>query len=171
MALVRDNSLVEDEFIHVADGAEIPPEGAVLVGFEQWQAHRERLLRRGAPVGVRLHSDQSPELIAEDLPQLALVALEFPKFRDGRAYSYARILRERYGFRGEVRAIGEVLMEQLHFMLRTGFNSFEIEGPDPLGQLRAALGDFSVWYQPTGDGRKTVIELRHGGKPRAPNRG
>jgi uncharacterized protein (DUF934 family) len=115
---------------------------------------------------VRLHSDQSPELIAEDLEHLALVALEFPKFRDGRAYSYARILRERYGFRGELRAVGDVLMEQLHFMVRTGFNAFEIEGADPLGQLEVALGDFSVWYQPTGDGRKTAVDLRHARKPR-----
>jgi uncharacterized protein (DUF934 family) len=165
MALVRDSALVTDEYSHVADGAEIPAEGPVLVGFEQWQAHRERLLRRGSAVGVRLRSDQSPELIAEDLADLELVALEFPKFRDGRAYSYARILRERYGFRGEVRAVGEVLMEQLHFMLRTGFNAFEIEGNDPLGQVRTALGDFSVWYQPTGDGRNTAVQLRHTRKP------
>jgi len=166
MALVRDNALVADEYFHVADDAEIPPTGPVLVSFDQWQAHRERLLKRGAAIGVRLHSDQSPELIAEHLPHLALVALEYPKFRDGRAYSYARILRERYGFRGEVRAVGDVLMEQLHFMVRTGFNAFEIAGPDPLGQFRTALGDFSVWYQPTGDGRKTAIDLRHGRKPR-----
>jgi uncharacterized protein (DUF934 family) len=167
MALVRDNALVADEYFSVADGAEIPPTGPVLVSFEQWQSHRERLLKRGEAVGVRLHSDQSPELIAEELSHLALVALEFPKFRDGRAYSYARILRERYGFRGELRAVGDVLMEQLHFMVRTGFNAFEIAGPDPLGQLKIALGDFSVWYQPTGDGRKTAVDLRHVRKPSA----
>jgi uncharacterized protein (DUF934 family) len=119
------------------------------------------LLARKAPVGVRLKSDQSPELIAADLERLALVALEFPKFRDGRAYSHARILRERYGFRGELRAVGDVLMEQLHFMLRTGFNAFEIAGPDPLEQYRTAKAEFSVWYQPTGDGRPTAINLRH----------
>ena len=90
----------------------------------------------------------------------ALVALDFPKFRDGRAYSYARLLRERYGFRGELRAVGEVLLEQLFFMLRTGFDAFEIQGPDPSGAYRTALADFSVWYQPTGDGRPTAIQLR-----------
>jgi len=160
-ALVKDNELVEDEYVHVPEGQEIPSSAAVLVGFEQWQGQRERLLGAGAKVGVRLRSDQSPELIAEDLPHLSLVALEFPKFRDGRAYSYARILRERYGFKGEVRAVGDVLMEQIHFMLRTGFNAFEIEGGDPLGQVRAALNDYTVWYQPTGDGRKTAVQLRH----------
>jgi uncharacterized protein (DUF934 family) len=113
-------------------------------------------------LGVRLRSDQSPELIAADLPQLRLVALEFPAFRDGRAYSYARILRERYGFTGEIRAVGDVLMEQLHFMLRTGFNAFEITGLDPLKEYRTAMQDFTVWYQPTGDGRRTAVQLRHG---------
>jgi uncharacterized protein (DUF934 family) len=161
MALIKDGALVVDEYAHVDDDADIPGDGPVLVSFDQWQAHRERLIRRGPDVGVRLHSDQSPELIAEDLDHLALVALEFPKFRDGRAYSYARILRERYGFVGEVRAVGEVLMEQLHFMLRTGFDAFEIAGDDALEQFRTAMQDFSVWYQPTGDGRPTAMQLRH----------
>jgi uncharacterized protein (DUF934 family) len=71
------------------------------------------------------------------------------------------MLRERYDFRGEVRAVGDVLMEQLHFMLRTGFNAFEIEGEDSLAQYRTAKAEFSVWYQPTGDGRPTAVSLRH----------
>ena len=167
MALIKGNELVADEFAHVAEGAAIPAQGAVLVGLEQWQAEREALLARGTALGVRLRSDQSPELIASDLPRLTLVALEFPKFRDGRAYSYARILRERYGYRGEIRAVGDVLMEQLLFMLRTGFDAFEIESDDPLGQFRTAVGDFSVWYQPTADGRKTAVQLRHARRRRS----
>jgi uncharacterized protein (DUF934 family) len=167
MALIKGNELVADEFAQVADGAEIPAQGPVLVGLEQWQAQSEQLLARGTAVGVRLRSDQSPELIAADLPRLALVALEFPKFRDGRAYSYARILRERYGYTGEIRAVGDVLMEQLLFMLRTGFDAFEIQSDDPLAQFRTAVGDFSVWYQPTGDGRKTAVQLRHPRRPRS----
>ena len=89
------------------------------------------------------------------------MALEFPKFRDGRAYSYARLLRERYGFEGELRAVGDVLLEQLFFMLRTGFDAFEIESPNPLEDYRTALADFSVWYQPAADGRPTAMQLRH----------
>jgi len=161
MALIKDGKLVTDPFVDVSGVEALPPTGAVLVTYDQWQAQRAALLARGTPLGIRLHSDQPPDLIAADLPHFALVALEFPKFRDGRAYSYARLLRERYGFAGELRAMGDVLLEQLFFMMRTGFNEFEIQGDDPLGAYRTALGDFSVWYQPTGDGRATATQLRH----------
>ena len=160
MAIVKNGELVASGFVD-ANGAEaIPAEGAVIVSLAQWQAHRDALLERGTPLGIRLHSDQAPELIAVDLAHFAVVALEFPKFRDGRAYSYARLLRERYGFKGELRAVGEVLLEQLFFMLRTGFDAFEIVSDDPLGDYRTALADFSVWYQPAADGRPTAMQLR-----------
>lgn len=161
MALIKDGKLVADTFVDASAADTLPPAGAVLVTLDQWQAQRAALLARGTPLGIRLHSDQPPDLIAADLPHFALVALEFPKFRDGRAYSYARLLRERYGFKGELRAVGDVLLEQLFFMLRTGFNAFQIESADPLGDYNTALGDLSVWYQPTGDGRPTAMQLRH----------
>jgi uncharacterized protein (DUF934 family) len=161
MALIKDGALVEDPFADASGAATVPPTGPVLVSYEQWQSQRSVLLERGTPLGIRLRSDQPPELIDADLSHLALVAIEFPKFRDGRAYSYARLLRERYGFEGELRAVGEVLLEQLFFMLRTGFNAFELDGTDPLGAYRTALGDLSVFYQPTGDGRATALQLRH----------
>jgi len=161
MALIKNNAIVEDPYIDATTTETLPPSGPVIVTLAQWQAARDALLARGAPLGIRLHSDQSPELIADDVRHFALVALEFPKFRDGRAYSYARLLRERYGFKGELRAVGDVLMEQLFFMLRTGFDAFELAGTDPLAQYRTALADFSVWYQPTGDGRPTAMQLRH----------
>lgn len=161
MGLIRDDQLVDDDTRLLADDEALPETGQVVVSLARWQKDREALLARKAPIGVRLKSDESPEALAADLGRIALVELEFPKFRDGRAYSHARILRERYGFRGEVRAVGDVLMEQLHFMLRTGFNAFEIAGPDPLAQYRTAKAEFSVWYQPTGDGRPTAISLRH----------
>jgi len=161
MALIKNGELVESAFVDVSSADAIPPAGAVMVSFEQWQAQRDSLLARGTPLGIRLHSDQTPDLIAGDLQHFALVALEFPKFRDGRAYSYARLLRERYGFTGELRAVGDVLLEQLFFMLRTGFDAFELDSEDPLRDYRTALGDFSVWYQPTADGRPTAMQLRH----------
>ncbi len=160
MALVKNGELVASSFVDASGAEAIPPSGPVIVSVDQWRARREELLARGTPLGIRLHSDQPPDLIAADLEYFAVVALEFPKFRDGRAYSYARLLRERYGYKGEVRAVGEVLLEQLFFMLRTGFDAFEIESKDPLGDYRTALSDFSVWYQPAADGRPTAMELR-----------
>ena len=161
MGLVKNGELVESWFVDASAADAIPATGSVIVSLDQWKTHRDALLKRGTPLGIRLHSDQPPELIAADLQHFAVVALEFPKFRDGRAYSYARLLRERYGFKGELRAVGEVLLEQLFFMLRTGFDAFEIVSADPLKDYRTALSDFSVWYQPAADGRPTAMQLRH----------
>jgi uncharacterized protein (DUF934 family) len=162
MSLIKRGALVTDEYVDASGLEAIPPAGPVIVSFEQWQKQRDALLARGTPLGIRLHSDQPPELIADDVQRFALIALEFPKFRDGRAYSYARLLRERYGFKGELRAVGDVLLEQLFFMLRTGFDAFDLQqSPDPVAAFQTAIGDFSVWYQPTADGRKTALQLRH----------
>ena len=162
MSLIKGGKLVADPFVDASAAETIPPSGPVLVSLEQWQQHRQALLERGTPLGLRLRSDQSPELIATDVQSFALIALEFPKFRDGRAYSYARLLRERYGFKGELRAVGDVLLEQLFFMLRVGFDALDVQqSPDPIAAFQTAISDFSVWYQPTADGRKTVMQLRH----------
>jgi uncharacterized protein (DUF934 family) len=162
MSLIKQGTLTADPFVDASGAEAIPPSGPVIVSLAQWQAQRDALLARGTPLGIRLHSDQSPEVIASDVEHFALVALEFPKFRDGRAYSYARLLRERYGFKGELRAVGDVLMEQLFFMVRTGFDAFDLQqSPDPVAAFETALKDFTVWYQPTGDGRATAMQLRH----------
>jgi uncharacterized protein (DUF934 family) len=161
MALVKNGELFTSSFVDASGAEAVPASGPVIVSLDQWKVQRDDLLKRGTPLGIRLHSDQAPELIAADLQHFAVVALEFPKFRDGRAYSYARLLRERYGFKGELRAVGEVLLEQLFFMLRTGFDVFDIQSADPLEDYRTALADFSVWYQPTADGRPTAMQLRH----------
>jgi uncharacterized protein (DUF934 family) len=161
MALIRKGRLSEDTFVTVSDDDAIPRSGDVIVALERWRTDRDRLLAGENRIGVRLASDEPPELIANDLEHFAVVALEFPAFRDGRAYSYARLLRERYGYAGEIRAVGDVLLEQLHFMLRAGFDAFELEGDDPERDFATAAGEFSVWYQPTADGRPTALELRH----------
>ena len=161
MALVKNHAVIDDPFTDVSGHETIPASGAVLVDLDQWQAHRGQLLRRTEPVGVKLRSDQPPDSIAEDLRSIALVALEFPVFRDGRAYSYARLLRGQYGYSGEIRAVGDVLLEQLHFMERTGFDAFELESDDPLRDLKIASADFDVWYQPAADDRLSAVQLRH----------
>jgi len=160
MALIKNQQLADDPFVFVDDDAALPAAGAVIVGLALWQSSRDELLQRSEPIGLLLKSDQPPELIGDGLEQLTVIALEFPVFRDGRAYSYARLLREKYDFRGELRAVGDVLLEQLHFMVRTGFDAFEIQSDDPLADFEVAAADFSVWYQPTADGRDTALEIR-----------
>jgi uncharacterized protein (DUF934 family) len=160
MALIRDRKLVDDQFVYVADGDQIPGEGPVIVSLTQWQDQIEALIGRGEPVGVLLKSDQHPETIADSLQHLDVIALEFPTFRDGRPYSYARLIRDRYGFSGELRAVGDVLLEQLHYMERVGFNAFDLDSDDPEQAIEIASGDFSVWYQPSGDDRPNAAQLR-----------
>lgn len=109
------------------------------------------LLERGEPVGVRLPNTTDVADLAEDLPLLAVVALEFPKFADGRAYSQARLLRERHGYRGEIRAVGDVLRDQLLFMARCGFDAFELRPDRSLEDALAAFGEFTESYQPAVD--------------------
>ena len=161
MPLLRDGALVDDPWVTVDDGTQLPMDGPAIVSLERWQAHRDALLGRNAALGIRLKSDQSPALIAGDLDRFAVVALEFPVFRDGRAYSYARLLRERYGYRGEVRAVGEVLRDQFLFMLRCGFDALEVKDENAAGQWREAVSEISVVYQPAADSQTPVWALRH----------
>jgi uncharacterized protein (DUF934 family) len=160
MALIKNGKIVENIFIYCTNLEVLPSSGALIVSVAQWQDHWEKLVRRRESVGVQLKSDEHPEIIADDLESLAVVALEFPNFKDGRAYSYARLLRERYGYTGELRAVGDVLLEQIHFMERVGFNSVEIDSDDPLADFRIATEEFSVWYQLSGDARQRAAELR-----------
>ena len=160
MALIKNGEQVADAYVSIVDGASLPAKGSVIVSLERWQTEREALLERDEPVGIKLRSDQSPDLIGDGLQQIAVIALDFPAFRDGRAYSYARLLREKYGFKGELRAVGDVLLEQLHFMLRTGIDAFELNSDDPARDFEIASRDFSVWYQPTADGRRTAADRR-----------
>ncbi|TFG85615.1 MAG: DUF934 domain-containing protein [Chromatiales bacterium] len=160
MGLIRDGRLVPDPFTDVSALEELPAGVALIVSFEQWQAHRDALLAGGQPLGLRLNSDQPPQLVATDLERLAVIALDFPRFRDGRAYTHARMLRERLGFTGEVRAVGDVLQEQLHFMQRCGFDTFEVQGPDPEQAWRTIAGDHTVWYQAANDARPRALDRR-----------
>jgi uncharacterized protein (DUF934 family) len=161
MALIRDGRLVADPFVDASALEAVPATGPVIVSLAQWQAGREALLARATPVGVRLKSDQHPEVLAADLARLAVIALEFPKFRDGRAYTYARLLRERYGYAGELRAVGDVLQEQLNYMRRCGFDSFDLASPDPERAWSTVVGDHTVFYQGTGAGPVRAWDLRH----------
>jgi uncharacterized protein (DUF934 family) len=161
LALLRNGRVETDSFTDVSNDDSIPAAGSIIVSLVQWRDHRDALTAREEPLGIVLHSDEKPESIADDIERFAVIALDFPAFRDGRAYSYARLLRDRYNYQGELRAVGDVLLEQLHFMHRVGFNSFQIESDDAAKAWAVAAADINVWYQTTGDGRNSVIRLRH----------
>ena len=151
---------VEDNFERIEDDAPVPATGAVLVSANRWLEEHEALAGRKEPVGVWIEGDGNLEGLGEKCAQLELIALRFPVFKDGRAYSQARLLRERYGFKGELRATGNILRDQLAFMERCGFNAFELDERVGLDQFNEALAEISVCYQPTGDGRVPVYQLR-----------
>ena len=160
MPLLKDGKVVEDPWSPLAEDAALTPEGDLIVTLEEWQGERDRLLARNGRLGLRLRSDQSPSEIADDLRHFDLIALEFPRFGDGRAYSFARLLRERHGYTGELRAVGNVLRDQLVFMLRCGFDSFEIDSDNAPAAWQSAMSEISLWYQPTGDGSTLAGVLR-----------
>ncbi len=153
--------VIEDRFVRLEDDAAVPETGGVLVSLPRFQAERDVLLARDGALGVWLASDESPTALADDLPKLALVACDFPAFNDGRAFSYARLLRERFGYKGEVRAIGEVMLEQVPFMVRSGFSSFDLKDGD-VEAVKAVCDEVRVVYQPTGDGKTTALQRRLG---------
>lgn len=165
MPLIKAGAVVADPWVFVDDGAPLPATGAVVVSLPRWLAERTDLLDRGGPLGVRLASHDQAGALAGDLAHLALIALEFPSFRDGRAYTTARLLRERWGYRGEVRAVGNVLRDQLAFMHRCGFDAYDVADVAAAELFRAALGEISVVYQATGDGRLPACRQRRGAVP------
>jgi uncharacterized protein (DUF934 family) len=148
-----------DRFAFVADDEPVPA-GDVIVSLTRFHAEGERLIGEGRAVGVKVAADEPVESLAYDLPAIAVVALEFPKFKDGRAYSAARILRERFGFAGELRAVGDVLLEQARFMIRCGFDAFEpADGTTP-AQWTAAASRFRHVYQRAADAREPAFAVR-----------
>ena len=160
MPLVKDKEIVEDAWTHIADGEDIPLDGPVIVSADRWLADRASLVHRNGPIGVRLRNDQSPEDLGKDLYRFGVIGLEFPAFKDGRAYTQARLLRKRYRF-GEIRAFGDVLRDQLLFMQRCGIDAFEIRKQGDAEAFRKAINEISVFYQPAADDRRPVSAQRN----------
>jgi uncharacterized protein (DUF934 family) len=165
MPLVKQGRIAADIFVHAADGAELPGDGAILVSAARLLEDPEALLRRSGKLGVIWPNNRDLDDLVPHLDRLAVVALVFPSYRDGRAYSQARLLRERHGYDGELRAIGQVLRDQFVFMLRAGFDAFEVKKESDAEAFAATAKRYSVFYQPTGDGRLTALhrrqQLRH----------
>ena len=165
MPLVKNGKISTDIFFHAADGAELPGDGPVLVTAARFLENPEALFKRAGKLGVIWPNNRDVDDLVPYLDRFAAVALVFPTFRDGRAYSQARLLRERFSYRGELRATGQVLRDQFVFMLRAGFDSFEVKKESDAEAFAQTVKRYSVFYQPTGDGRLTALhrrmQLRH----------
>jgi uncharacterized protein (DUF934 family) len=160
MPLVKNGEIVADRYVRILDDAPIPADGPVLVPAERFLADAAEFSARNAETGVIWQNNRDIEELTPHLDKLTLIALVFPKFQDGRAYSQARILRERLGYRGELRATGAVLRDQFLFMLRAGFDSFEVKKDADARVFPSVAKRYSVFYQPTGDGRLTAFRKR-----------
>ncbi|MBT4907006.1 MAG: DUF934 domain-containing protein [Rhodospirillaceae bacterium] len=161
MALIRDRALSEDSWRYIEDGEPVPSEGGAIVSLERWWTEREQLSGRNAPIGVRLHSDTAAESLVADIDRLDLVAVPFNQFKDGRGYSTARLLRERYGFTGELRAVGNILRDQLAFLERCGFDSFEYAGGTDAAEALTAFDEIDIVYQTATDRRQSAAATRN----------
>ena len=160
MPLVKGGNIVNDAYLHMADDPELPGDGAILISAARFLEDPEGLLRRPGRLGVIWPNNRDVDDLLPFLDRLAVVALVFPTFRDGRAYTQARLLRERHGYRGELRATGQVLRDQFVFMLRAGFDAFEVKKQSDAEAFAATVKRYSVFYQPTGDGRVTALHRR-----------
>jgi uncharacterized protein (DUF934 family) len=157
--IFRNGRMFENDYIFADDGTPAPP-GATIVSLKRFLAEKIWLLSRGTPVGVRLESAESPELLGSDLGQLALIELHIPYFKDGRAFSWARQLRTRLEFDGEIRLTGHFLLDQMAFFLRVGVDSFTLPDKIPAAEISRAVTLISNVYQPAPDGRLTIRDLR-----------
>lgn len=160
MPLIRNGAFAADDWVSVADDAALPEGASAIVSIARFQKEREALLARAGALGLRLKSDESPVPLGEDIHRFALVAIEFPLFKDGRGFSYGRRLREQMGFQGALRAVGHILPDQAQFLDRCGFTEFEVKENAKLSDWQRGLTEISVWYQPAADRRRTVIDLR-----------
>jgi uncharacterized protein (DUF934 family) len=170
MPLVENGKVTDDRYIRVDDDAPLPDRVPVIVSAKRFLADADALSRRDGSLGVLWPNDKRVAELKPWLGHLALIALVFPKFRDGRAYSQARQLRENFAFRGTLRATGDVLRDQFHFLVRAGFDSFEVKKPADATAFAKSVARYSVFYQPSADGRLPALRrrLQEHGAPKSP---
>jgi uncharacterized protein (DUF934 family) len=163
MPLLKDGRVIDDPWRHIEDTESLPGGVPAVVSWKRWSAERDALAERVGPLGLRLPNDVPPLELARDIGRFDMIALAFPRFTDGRAYSQARLLRSRLSFRGELRATGNVLRDQLMFMRRCGIDTFELRDPAVASDWIAALQEFDVFYQPAEDGSPWIARQRAAG--------
>jgi uncharacterized protein (DUF934 family) len=150
--IIRDGAIIDDLWIVLSEENSAPLPSAqdapqLIVSLKTWQAKREEILSRSGQLGLLLEGTDEPEALAADVSRFDVIAINFAKFTDGRGYSLGRLLRERYGFQKELRAVGDVLQDQLFYLKRSGFNAFAIRADKNIEAALKSLNDFSETYQ------------------------
>lgn len=164
--IIRNNRVVEDDWqvLRLAEGetpaSVVLPAEPVLLPLAVWLARRDEVLARYVRIGVWLDSDEGPEALAGDIDRFAVIGVNFPKFTDGRSYSSARLLRERHRYTGEIRAIGDVLQDQLFYMRRCGIDAYALRADKDPERALAGLSTFSESYQAAVDQPRPLFRRR-----------
>lgn len=158
MKIIINREVVDDQW-NMVTGDDSVPAGDVIVALDTWKSQRDQLTDRAGKLGLLLEGDDELESLVDDLERFDLIALNFPKYTDGRSFSLARLLRDRYQFQGELRAVGNILRDQLSFLERCGFNAFVLTDYDPHESLNS-FDDISVKYQTAADGAQPVYRYR-----------
>jgi uncharacterized protein (DUF934 family) len=167
MPLIKNGAIAQDRYVRVPDDAPVPDGVPAIVPAARFLADAEEILARDAPTGVIWPNNRRVAELAPYLDRLAAIVLMFPNFKDGRGYSQARLLRERYGFGGELRAAGQILRDQFVFLVRAGFDSLEVAKTGDAEAFAAVLARYTVFYQVAGDGRPSAARQRLSRPPAA----
>lgn len=161
---IVDRAIVDSAILHVAETDALSvadlPSSAVSVPLNLWLDERDAVIARGQPVAVQIAADESPEDLADQLDSIDMVVLPFVSHVDGRSYSHAYKLRTRFGFKGEIRAVGDVKFDQLGFLTRVGCNAFELPDGENLETALRAFDEFSEVYQPSADQGRLIFSRR-----------
>lgn len=165
--IIKNDQIVDDAWniLTLAEGETVEsvelPDEPTLLPLTVWLARKDEILACQKQVGVWLDSSEDPQALAADLEQLALIGVNFPTFTDGRGYSIARLLRERYAYRNEIRAIGDVLHDQLFFMKRCGIDAYAVRADKDIEAALSGLRDFSETYQAAVDQPQPLFRRRN----------
>jgi uncharacterized protein (DUF934 family) len=158
--ILKDSLVVSDNWSLLDESAESLPAGDILLSYNQWENFADQYSSHSGSIGVWLEGHAEIEQIIEPLIDLPLIAINFPKFADGRGFSSARLIRERYNYSGELRAIGGFIRDQLYLLKRCGFNAFQFSDEIELSDAAESLKDFSENYQVSVDQENPLFRRR-----------
>jgi len=161
MPLIKSGAEADNTWTFFTEGKTVTyGEGGTIMMLSHFLADIDDVMSVNTPVGVRLSPEDDPSEIAPYLDKITLIEVDFPKYTDGRGYSQAQLLRRRYGYTGELRAVGHVLRDQILYMHRSGFDAYETTRAN-LSSVLDALEEYSAFYQPAADGARSVFSRRH----------